>query len=66
MTNQKQLRAAFWLDHPSLDQEARADGTRSKSQNHQCTDIRVAFCDYVDMLERSGQITEALAFRATL
>jgi hypothetical protein len=66
MTTQKQIRAQFWLDHPSFDHQAREAGIRSKPQNEQCATVRCAFVDYVDMLRRDGQISEALADRATL
>jgi len=66
ITTQKQIRAQFWLDHPSFDHQAREAGIRSKHQNEQCATVRCAFVDYVDMLRRDGQISEALADRATL
>ena len=66
MTTQKQVRAAFWAAHPSFDHQARAAGIRSKRQNEQHTDTRCAFVDFVDMLARDGQISEALAGRVTL
>lgn len=31
-----------------------------------CTDTRVAFCDFLDSLARNGEVSEALAQRATL
>ena len=66
ITTQKQIRAQFWLDHPSFDNQAREAGIRSKPQNEHCATVRCAFVDYVDMLRRDGQISEALANRATL
>ena len=66
ITTQKQIRAQFWLDHPSFDHQAREAGIRSKPQNEQCATVRCAFVDYVDMLRRDGQISEALADRARL
>ena len=66
ITTQKQIRAQFWLDHPSFDHQAREAGIRSKPQNEQCATVRCAFVDYVDMLRRDGQISEALANRTTL
>jgi hypothetical protein len=65
-TNQKQIRAAFWQEHPGLDDEARARRTRSKGQNAQTTDTRCTFCDWLDTLHRDGQVSDALAQRATL
>jgi len=66
MTTQNEIRSAFWQTFPELDAQARANGTRSKSQNHQTCTCRCYFVDFVDTLARSGQISEALANRATL
>ena len=66
LTTQQQVRRQFWLDYPSFDHQAREAGTKTKRQNEQCTTIRCAFVDYVDHLQRSGVITEALAERVTL
>lgn len=65
-TTQAQVRAAFWLEHTQLEQRARANGTRSKGQNAQTTDCRVAFVDFVDALSRNGDISPTLAGRVTL
>jgi hypothetical protein len=65
-TTQSQIRAAFWRDHPVAYMVARARGTLSKRQNRQTTTTRCAFVDYVDMLQKSGAISEALAARVTL
>ena len=65
-TTQQQLRAAFWELHKAMDLQARADGVRSAGQNAQHVDTRTAWCDWIDSLQRSGQISEALAQRATL
>lgn len=65
-TSQAQIRAAFWESHPEHDARARKRGTRSKSQNHQVCDCRMAFCDFLDSLARNGEISETLAQRATL
>jgi hypothetical protein len=66
MTTQKQIRAVFWAAHPDLEAAARARRTRSKPQNHHNATTRCAFVDFVDNLNRSGQISDALANRATL
>jgi hypothetical protein len=58
MTNQKQIRAAFWEFNPHL--------SRKKYKGDYVTDTRVAFCDFVDYLYRNGEISEALCNRATL
>ncbi len=60
ITTQKALRNEFWYRHP---QYKRVSGWK---QNNYQTDIRVAWCDFVDATYRSGQISEALAQRATL
>lgn len=59
ITTQRQLRAAFWREHPDLVR-------RPGGQNAQPTDTRVAFVDYVEHLARLGAIPETLAQRATL
>ena len=59
LTTQQQIRRQFWLDHPDV---LRKPGR----QNDQVTDTRMAFVDYVDHLQRSGVISEALAQRVTL
>ena len=64
MTNQKQIRAAFWAVHPTLSR-AKIRDYAGTGRMHQ-TDTRCAFVDFVDYLQTSGQISEALANRATL
>lgn len=73
ITTQKALRAAFWEAHPQLHRALPCSLTRNgrvfripKTQNEHPTDTRVAFVDFIDCLCRSGQISEALAQRATL
>lgn len=66
MTNQKQVRAAFWSAHPSFDHQAREAGIRSKRQNEHGATVRCAFVDFVDSLARNGEISESLAGRVTL
>lgn len=56
-TNQKQIRAAFYAENPTAPR---------RPQNDQPADIRMAFCDFIDALHRTGQISDALAARATL
>ena len=60
ITTQKQLRAEFWRSNPEL---KRIPG---KTQNEYPTDVRVSWCDFVERMYRAGQISEALADRATL
>jgi len=63
-TTQKQVRAAFWREHPTADRKRipnfSGNGTMYK------TDTRCAFADYVDSLARGGMISERLAQRVTL
>lgn len=65
-TTQKQIREAFWEAHPDMDLEARKRGTRSKGQNEQYEETRIAFCDFIEHLHRSGEISDALLQRVTL
>jgi hypothetical protein len=64
MTTQKQIRAAFWATFPNLPRRKIRDyaGTGRMYQ----TDTRCTFVDYVDELQRAGEISEALANRVTL
>ena len=66
LTSQKQIRESFWAAHPKLEEIARKRGTFSKGQNSQNCDTRCAFVDFVDSLQKSGQISEKLADRACL
>ena len=58
ITTQAELRREFWRQHPNLD--------RKKVNGDYKTDTRVAFCDFIDHMARSGEISDALAQRATL
>lgn len=60
ITNQKQLREEFWS---TFEGEVER---RPGSQNVQAADTRMAFVDWVDSLERNGDISPELAQRATL
>lgn len=66
ITTQKELREAFWNAYPSFDHQARMAGIRSKSQNHHCATVRSEWVEFVDAMARDGQISDALAQRATL
>jgi hypothetical protein len=65
-TSQRQVRDAFWDAYPDFDFQARQAGIRSKRQNEHCATVRCTFVDFVDTLERNGDISEALANRVTL
>ncbi len=70
ITNQPDLRAAFWEAHgprTSCPVQCRTGpGGRILPQNSQSADTRAAWVDYVDACARNGAISEALASRATL
>jgi hypothetical protein len=70
MTTQKQIRAAFWAAHPNADKRKLLiayDWNRPHTNKREyCTDTRCAFVDFLDYLHRDGQISDALANRATL
>jgi hypothetical protein len=60
MTTQKELRAAFWMYHPGLTRRGRT------KQNDYPATVRVTWCDFIECMRRNGEITDALATRATL
>lgn len=64
ITTQSTLRESFWNNAPRYIAQHR--GPSSKRQNEYPVDVRMAFVDYVDMLARDGDITDALAHRVTL
>ncbi len=63
-TNQRELRRAFWEQHPNL--------SRRKIRNYSGngtmyrTDTRVTWCDWLDAMSKCGAISQKLAERATL
>ena len=61
-TTQKQVREAFWQAHPDYAQLRRS----RKRQNDYPADVRKAWVDWIDMLAKDGQISQALAHRVTL
>ncbi len=60
ITTQKALRNEFWCQHP---QYKRVSGWK---QNNYHTDIRIAWCEFIDNLYQSDQISKGLVERATL
>ena len=64
ITTQRQLRREFWQTFPHL--------TRRKITNYSgngkmhVTDTRCAWCDWLDALQKDGDISQELACRATL
>lgn len=66
MTTQKQIRNAFWKSFPLLEANALKWGIKSCPQNRHNAETRSAFVDFVDALQKSGQVSQPLANRATL
>lgn len=69
MTNQKQVRAAFWeaaSTMPGEDTSLVLVSKRRMRDGDYNTDTRCAFVDFVDALQKSGEISEKLAGRVTL
>ena len=60
LTTQAGVRRAFWDAHPQFTRFG------NRRQNDYAADARMTFVDYVDNLQRSGIISEALAYRVTL
>ena len=78
ITTQRELRALFWSENPHLSRRYMTETTvdrysgatssrvRPATQNEYHADVRMAWCDFVEHIQRSGQIGEDLADRATL
>lgn len=69
MTNQKQIRDAFWDSFPDLPRRRYRYSPDRRDKSAELVypiDTRCAFADFVDYLARDGQINDALAARATL
>lgn len=64
ITNQRDLRRAFWEQNPELSRQRITDYT-GKGRMY-TTDTRVAWVDWIDAMQRSGEISAELAQRATL
>jgi hypothetical protein len=60
ITTQVTIRRMFWNDYPEFKRRA------GWTQNDYPADIRLQFCIFVDMLHRSGSMSDDLAGRATL
>jgi hypothetical protein len=61
-TTEGQVRKAFWQGNEHL----RAQYSRGKRQNDFNATIRSEFVEFIDMLQRDGHISEALAQKVTL
>lgn len=59
-TTQAQLRAAFWQDMPETWTKY-----RNKRQNDWPCNLRMEWCDFVEMLSRDGHISDALTNSVT-
>ena len=71
MTTQKQVRQAFWVaarrgDFAGMNVTPKRITNYSGNGKMYNTDTRCAFCDFVDMLSKSGELSEGLADRVTL
>jgi len=69
MTNQAQIRAAFWEAFPELPRRRYRYSPNRSDKTAELVypiDTRCAFVDFLDSLHRNGQISETLADRATL
>lgn len=70
ITTQRDLRAAFWAQTQHKRRFVCSNmgkrQFRAKTQNEYPAEVRTAWVDFVDHMEKSGQISEALAQRATL
>ena len=64
ITTQKELRRAFWQQHPTL-QRRKITNYSGNGKMH-VTDTRCAWCDWLDAMSRNNEITQDLAERATL
>ena len=66
MKNQQKFRKAFWAYLEASQPDLYKFAKKSKGQKEQITDIRLAFCDYVEQCRRDGIITEKFANIVTL
>ena len=66
MTTQKQVRANFWGYIKEVAPQHLKEYRASKRQNQYTADVRILFCDYIDYLHKSGEITQNLAYKVTL
>lgn len=64
VTTQRELRRLFWEQHPDLPRKKIPNYSGNGTMYR--TDTRCAWCDWIDALSKSGEITQELAQRATL
>ena len=60
ITTQQEIRRQFWMQYTG------GERLPGWAQNQYPAATRCAFVDYIDFLQRNGDISEALAYRATL
>lgn len=63
ITTQKALREEFWMTDGA---QFSLDYKKSYRQNDYSATVRCVWCDFVDHMQKSGQISEKLANKATL
>ena len=59
--SEDEIREAFWSEHPQFQ-----PSDKGERQNDQPADTRMAFVDWIDQLQKSGEISEDLAQDVTL
>lgn len=64
ITTQRELRRAFWRQHPTLPRR-RLKNYLGTGLMH-CTETRSAFVDWLDALAKNGEVSYELALRVTL
>ena len=60
ITNQKEMRQEFWRSFPELNRK------KIGAQKHYVCDTRCVWVDWIDLLQKNGDISDVLADRATL
>lgn len=63
--DEEEIREAFWQNHPQFDSRD-YKGQNHPSQNNYNATIRSAWCEWIDYLQKDGQISEELADKVTL
>jgi tRNA-dihydrouridine synthase len=66
MTTQKQVRENFWAYIKEIAPQYLKEYKTNKKQNQYTADVRTLFVDYVDNLQKSGEIKQNLAYKVTL
>lgn len=66
ITDIDDLRDAFWDQHPQFEHNPMTRRRSGFQQNDYPADVRIAWCDFVDRMEKDRQITEEFSFSATL